>query len=207
MRSNARPQFQTRKLATLGGLAVGLFASMAVFPNAARADDIEVVGKRSVENKFDYTWTVTNHTNKRITSLVVDHYLGKIVAPPAGWVRTNMTANVAEGQRAAPGIIEFAVEKPVKAIGRGQSKEFKVTIDRTWRGHCEQRIAIVGFEDGTTLEVPGVYCPADESWLKKNVSLVGLGAMFAVFVLWRVVFGRKTQTRVVAESSTSNDSD
>ena len=193
MRMDHRHRVKPRRSAASGWLVIGLLAAMTTFPATVRADDITVEGKRSEENKFEFIWTVTNHSDKRITSLTVDHYLGKIVKPPKGWVRKKMTANVAEKQRAAPGIIEFGVEEPLKAIGRGQSRDFTLTIERTWHGHCERRAALVGFEDGTTLEIPGVICPADENWFKKNVSLVGLGAMFALFVLWRVTFGKKSK--------------
>ncbi len=187
-------QYQERRRRSLlpVRMALALFICAAIPPSHAQATDISVEGKRSEENRFDYVWTVTNHSDKRITSLVVDHFYGKTVTPPKGWVRSNMTGNWGEGQPLEPGIIEFSVEQPLKAIGRGQTRDFKVNIDRLWRGACERRTVTVGFEDGTTLEIAGVICPSDESWFKKNVALVGLGAMFAVFILWRIVFGRKS---------------
>lgn len=206
MHFDIRTRDVPRRMAVIGWLAVGLFAWVAIVPEVVRADDIVVEGDRSAENRFDYIWTVTNHSDKRITSLIVDHYYGKTVIPPKGWIRSNMTGNVAERQPLKPGIIEFAVEEPLKAIGRGQSREFKVNVDRLWGGHCERRTVTVGFEDGTTLEIPGVICPAEEDWFKKNVALVGLGAMFAVFVLWRVLFGNKPQAQPAAESGNARDS-
>ncbi len=179
-------------------LRVGMFVPilMLLAPNVVTGGeaDVSVEGERSEANRFDYIWTVTNRSDKRITSLVVDHYYGKTVTPPKGWVRSNMTGNWGEGQPLEPGIIEFSVEEPLKAIGRGQTREFKVNIDRLWRGACKRQTVTVGFDDGTTLEIPGVVCPSDEDWFKKNVSLVGLGVMFAVFVLWRIVFGGKKKT-------------
>ncbi|GJM24031.1 MAG: hypothetical protein DHS20C16_04460 [Phycisphaerae bacterium] len=191
MRSDIKPGNRMTLTAGVRGLFAA-FALMALLPINAQAEDISVEGRRSEENRFDYIWTVTNHSDKRIASLVVDHYYGKTVTPPDGWIRSNMTGNVAEKQPLEPGIIEFTAEKPLRAIGRGQSRDFKVNVDRLWRGHCERRTVTVGFEDGTTLEIPGVICPAEEDWFKKNVALVGLGAMFAIFVLWRVLFGKKS---------------
>lgn len=156
---------------------------IAPVPSARATDEITIEGTRSPTNNFDFIWTLTNHGDKRVTMLRVDHYYGKTVTPPDGWVRSDMTGNWGEGQKLEPGIIEFKVEKPRKAIGRGQTREFKVNVDRVWRGYREPRTVTVGFEDGTTVEIHGVVCPAKESWFKRNYAFVGLGGIFALFLL------------------------
>ncbi|NOX57878.1 MAG: hypothetical protein GXP29_03355 [Planctomycetes bacterium] len=181
--------------------------SLGLVPARSHAQDIAIVGHRSPDNRFDYIWTVTNHSDKRITMLRVDHYFGKTVTPPKGWVRTEMTGNRAEGQRLVPGIIEFQAETPRKGIGRNQEREFRVNVDVEWRGLCSRRTVTVGFDDGTTMDIPDVLCPSKESWLKQNVSLVGLGVMFALFVLGRMLFRKKNPATESADDVAGDASD
>ncbi len=126
----------------------------------------------------NYTWTITNHHAAAITAIAFPHYRADTFTPPEGW--TGDITNF-RGRGATEGLCSGKAEAPGAAIAPGGSAEFylRVAPKGAKRG---TRAARVSFEDGREVLVQ-VETPVREPFLERNMTLVGLGVMFAIFLL------------------------
>ncbi len=179
--------------------AVGLtlFGSFAV-STPATAADVEVTGGKEANNVRRFVWKVTNNGSKPITTFKALHYGSNDTLAPDGWKATEMTGNV-RYEAAKLGHIQWAAETPAAAIRRGESLEFAIAL--TPAGiHETKRTVVVGFADGTQLEIPGVRCPDKEPLLQKHFPAIGLGAIFLLILGGRALLKKKTPQSTPAES-------
>lgn len=167
-------------------IAVGV-----IMPALARADDgVTVVGDVNPDNARQFVWQITNNGRKPIVWFEASHYLGKLVDPPDGWAQTKLTANIGLGEKAAVGVVRCEAKTPYDAIRPGQSKAIGLRLDRRG-GYCEPDDVTVGFADGSTMVIGGVLCPAKEPFLRNNYPVIGLGVMFGLFLVYKVLRGKK----------------
>ena len=126
----------------------------------------------------NYTWTVTNHHDTAITAIAFPHYRADTFTPPEGW--TGDMTNF-RGHGGKEGLCSGKAEAPGAAIAPGSSAEFylRVAPKGAKRG---TRKARVSFEDGREVLVQ-VETPIREPFLERNMTLVGLSVMFAIFLL------------------------
>jgi hypothetical protein len=172
---------------------------------AAKPGDVTITGARSEENNKEFVWTVTNHSDQPIVRFHTHHYTGKENFPPPRWKMSKMTYHIGRGQPKRPGIIEFEASDPASAIQPGETATFGLRMDNVWLGVTGEKTAKVVFADGTELDVPGILCPARESFVAQNQALVSLGILFGAFLLYKLIRGwkRKNATPTATKSSNS----
>ena len=158
--------------------------------SATETQGIVVTGARTGENHTYFTWTITNNGNQPIMMFRVPYYRGRVTAVPEGWTQRPPTGPIGEDQKTDAPILELASVSRANAIQSGQTAEFQVW-DPQKRGTLTRQAVCVELADGTDVLVCGVRCPARESFLQRNYPLVGLGAIFAVYLIVKALRGGK----------------
>ncbi len=151
--------------------------------------EVEITGGKPQGNIHQFVWTVVNNGTRTITRFRVPHYGGNEGFGAPGWTLTNMTGSVRRGG-AKPGHIEWHAATPAAAILPGGSLAFNISITQAGIYESSQTVT-VGFADGATLEITGVMCPAREPFLRRNLPAVGLGVLFAIFIVCKTFADRR----------------
>ena len=142
----------------------------------------------------NYTWIVTNHHDAAITAVAFPHYRADTFTPPAGW-----TFDITHvlGRGAKEGLCAGKVDSPGAAIYPGKSAEFylRVAPKGAKRGIRQARVT---FKDGREVLVQ-VETSVREPFLERNMTVVGLGVMFVLFLVGARL-RRKPVTDTPAES-------
>jgi hypothetical protein len=172
----------------VGILAIGLIAGA----DASRAGDAEtaivVEGERLASNPRHFRWTVTNHGDTPILAFQAPRYLGEEFLAPPNW-----QGEILVGKGSGKDDVRFTAGNPYHAILPGASKSFEIH-DRRLRG-TKRRLAVqVELAGGNVVTIADVWCPAPENVFEKNLPLIGLGGMFAVFLLVQVWRKRRKPT-------------
>lgn len=152
--------------------------------------EVTVVGRTNPQNVREFLWTVTNDSDKPITSFEAPHYYGKLFTPPEGWVIDEMTGNVGHGDKPVPGIIRTRTESNIQSIRRGRSADFRLRVDQRG-GHYAPGKVIVGFSDGSTATIPGVLCPTKPPFLQNYFPAIGLAGIFITFIAIRMIIRKR----------------
>ena len=153
-----------------------------------------------------FTWTVENHGDFVITMVRFRHFRGRQPICPKGWSEAAMTGNEERlGQKLETGIIEFKADSISAGIRDGGSAVFSLRLDSIWHGDAVKDTVVVGLADGTELTVPGVLRPARESFFSRNATPLGLGAMFAAYVVYKLWRGRRTPSRTGQSAGASRE--
>ena len=141
-------------------------------------DSLVTITGGSDATGHNYTWIITNHYDAAITAVEFPHYRADTFTPPEGWVG-DMTNFIGRGGK--EGICTAKAEALGSAVYPGKSAEFylRVAPKGAKRGTRQARVI---FEDGRDVLVQ-VEAPILEPFLERNLTLVGLGVMFALFVL------------------------
>ena len=160
-------------------------------PSSARAEEgITVRGHRAPGGAKEFVWTVTNTGDTPITMFRPTHYLGRVPIPPDGWEEAEMTANVGRKQKLGVGYVEYRAKSPRAAIRPGQSLEFQLRMDLRWTGVTAPTRVTVGLEGGREVEVAGVACPYKVSFFSQYFPVLGLGAVFVIFLGYKLIRAR-----------------
>ena len=134
----------------------------------------------------NYTWTITNRADVPIDRVVVPHFMGDLCLPPEGW-----TCEITEwlGKSGKGGQVILQAKEPAVAVRPGRSVDvgLKIGPAGTPRG---QGVIELWFSDGTSFGVL-VEAPVKEAAASQNVALIGLSAIFAIFLLVRLRQGRR----------------
>jgi hypothetical protein len=179
------------RLASLLVALMNLGAVAAVRASDPRSE-IEIVGDTLVDSPNHFRWTITNHNRGAIVSFRAPRYLAEDAIPPPGW-----TGEIIKNATTGDNEVLFETKRPAAGIYPGQSLSFEVhdrRIARTGRTKAPRPV-VVGLADGSVLTISDVWCPAEESAFGKNLPLIGLGAMFAVFLLVQAARKRRRQAR------------
>ena len=154
-------------------------------------DDIVVVGRRGAGGAKEFVLTVTNRGARPITSVEHPHFLGLTPIAPDGWEESRMTGNPTRHQKRAPGILEYRAKNAAAAIRKGQSVEFRLLLDVYWPGVMVPMPVTIGLDDGTEIQVSGVACPYRVSYFRQYFPVIGLGVVFAIFILYKLIRGKR----------------
>lgn len=148
-------------------------------------------GRDPVEVNF-YRWTVTNQGNKPIDRFEFPRYMVDDLGSPDGWSHQIVKTDAA-GRSIEPHRIVYKADRPSTALRRGESAVFEaqINIDKATPG---RQPVLVGFADGTTLEIADIEVPWDYPWLEKHALLIGMGTLFAIFLLVQMVRSRKPKS-------------
>jgi hypothetical protein len=161
----------------------------------ARAQDasaeVTIEGRIPEDNSQEFEWLVTNRSSTPITRFKTQHFLGTVVVPPEGWVESAMTGNISRQQKRENGILEFTAGPGNPGIPPGREQAFRTRIHHTWSRYVVPRTVEVDFAGGRTVQVSGVLCPAKSPFLRENYPVVGLGAMFAIFLVVQAIRRRR----------------
>jgi hypothetical protein len=141
-----------------------------------------------------YTWTITNQSSSPIVSIEFRHYHGNVFVPAQGWSADGSTFREGGGWRGQEAKCVGRAMSAEVAIGPGESGEFQLLMDVAGapRGTGEMKL---GLADGTTAVVAGVELPREPSISDTYVSLIGLGGIFGLWLVFQAVRRRR---RVVA---------
>ncbi len=157
---------------------------MMTSPLAAATDSPKVTITGGADTSgYNYTWTVTNEHTSPIVHIEFPHYHGSLFFAPNDW-SSQCTFLVNVGVEDRPEVCKARAASLSAGIARGKSENFRmrVTRDGTTRGQGTVRVR---FEDGTELAVPAVELPQREPAGDKYVPLIGLAAIFIVWVAVR----------------------
>ena len=135
------------------------------------------------ESGHRYAWTVTNETDRAIVELRFPHYRATLFFAPDGWTTDQSTNIVNVGVPDRPGVCVARASTPGRRIQPRHSATFTMqTADGAKR---RAGTVTVRFVDGAELSVGGVELPHREGLGERYVSLIGLGAIFAAWMLAR----------------------
>lgn len=161
---------------------------------------VTVVGEKNVDNPGEFIWTVTNEGSEPIKSFEAPHYYGKLPTPPTDWTTDDMTGNIGQGDKLAPGIVRFATDRRTAMIRPGRSLSFGLRLDPRG-GHYAAGTVTVGFADGSTQKIHDILCPAKPPFLQNYFPAIGLGVMFAILLGVRQILDARRKRREAGASS------
>lgn len=167
-----------------------VFPLFLVFPtDLIGSPNVSIRGGADISGQ-NYAWTVTNDHDSPIIFIEFPQYRAAVEFPPEGW-KSELTNPRGVGGRT--GFFRSKVGTAVDGIAPGESATFRlgVSVGGTPRGKGD---VLIRFADETETrvraEVPIKEAPAD-----RNVSLIGLSLIFAVFLVVRAVKRRKSNIR------------
>lgn len=160
--------------------AIGVFLVVATCLSANSSDKVEVVGEVD-KSGHNYRWTVTNLSDSPIVAVEFDHYRGDTCVPPGDWEQEFTNKHSIDSK---PGLCRGSTTA-ANGIRKGQSKVFELRINVRGAivGEDEVRIS---FADGSSASVMSVM-PKKPSFLERYATLIGLGGLVLVVVLFKVV--------------------
>lgn len=181
---------------------IGVVASLLALclQSSRAAAQVTVVGERNPDNPGEFIWTVTNEGDQPIHMFEAPHYYGKLATPAEHWTIDEMTGNVGQGDKLAPGFVRFATDAQIAMVRRGRPKSFRLRLDPRG-GHYAAGIVTVGFADGTTQKIRNVLCPAKPPFLRDYFPAIGLGVMFAIFLVGRRMLDKRRKRRSADNAS------
>lgn len=144
---------------------------------------VVVTGERNPDNRYrELIWTVRNTGIEPITSFIAPARLGgDLIQPPDGWSGVASDASIGNGKKIE--VVEFHADRQEAAIRLGGEKIFTVRIHADLRWQPVPRTVAVGFANGSEVLIDGVICPQPESTFQHNFPAIGLGVIFATFLI------------------------
>lgn len=138
----------------------------------------------------NYTWKITNEHDSPIIFVEIPQYKAAVGFPPDGW-ESKLTNPRGLGGRT--GFFRSEVGTEADGIAPGESATFGLTVSvrGTPRGKGD---VLIRFADETETRVRAEV-PIKEAPVDRNVSLIGLSLIFAVFLVVRAVKRRKSDIK------------
>jgi hypothetical protein len=156
--------------------------------SAAHGQTVVITGGADASG-HTYTWQVANNGESPIVEVRFPHYRAGLFFVPPGWSQ-DCTALVHVGVKDEPGVCAARAGSPGEGIASGRSATFSMQVApagaKRGRGEATVRLA-----DGTEMRVGGVEFPQAEGLGDKYVSLIGLGAVFIIFILAQAIRKRR----------------
>ncbi len=177
----------TRKPSTVGFLS--LLAVMSAAPRAA-ADEVRAVITAVVdETGQNYGWTVTNRYYSPIVSIEFAHYKGHLLFAPEGW-SVDCTNLFRIGWQDETGVCRATCDSPAAGIVGQRSEVFKMHVGDRGVAPGPGNF-LVRFVSGESYTVTGVPLPARYEVEGKYASLLGLGSIFLLWLIYRWLSRRR----------------
>ncbi len=156
---------------------------LALSASALAQPQVTITGgaDRSGQN---YAWTVTHDHDSPMVSIEFPHYMADICNGPDGWT-IQLT-----GFLGADGLEGICSAESTEGLSRGVPLVFKLRVgpQGTPRGQGD---VLVRFSDGTEVKVRA-QVPIKPSFVAGHLSLFGLGGVFVLLVLIRLLRRKKT---------------
>jgi hypothetical protein len=172
-------------------------ALLLMAPTAsATADDnaLVTITGGAEDSRHHYSWVVTNRHTAPIVRIEFPHYKAYLFFVPDGW-STETTALVHIGVKDAPGVCTAKVDSSAEGIAPGESATFRMQVGDL-RAKPLAGSVRVKFADGREASISGVELPTRGSKTEKYVPLIGLGLIFATWVLIANIRRRRSAARV-----------
>ncbi len=180
-------------------LAAQVLLLMSVFicvaPQSAFAQSnkqkVTITGGIDPSGKL-YNWTITNNYSKRIVFVSFPHYSASTFTAPFGWeVDCENLLNV--GVANPQGDCEATAMDLSAGIPRSGSSKFEMQVPRAVARRPGK--VLIRFADDTEYVVAGVELPQKESVGERYVPMIGMGGIFAIFLLvaWMRSRGKKSE--------------
>lgn len=168
----------------------------AAFPSVAEGQTATITGGADASG-HTYTWQVQNDGASPIVEVRFPHYRAGLFFPPQGW-SSDCTALVQVGAKDEPGVCTARAVASGDGINTGRSLTFSMQIAPAGakRGPGE---VTVRFADGSETRLAGVELPQREGAGDKNLPLLGLGGVFAIFVIAQAVRNRRRRVKRAGE--------
>jgi len=166
-------------LLTVGGRG-GTPLCRAAGPAADPAGLVAVEGGADFSG-HNYTWTVTNRHSASIVHVSFPHFRADLFQAPPGWV-TKCTNLVGVGVADPRGECAAESAPPVDGIRPQRSAQFTMRIAAAGAQRRTGTVT-VRFADGREAQVAGVELPQSEPKSEQFMPLMGLGVIFAIFVI------------------------
>lgn len=137
----------------------------------------------------NYEWAVTNHHYSPIVAIEFAHYKGHLLFAPQGWsVDCGNLYDI--GWKDETGVCRAECDAAADGIIARRTKTFRMHVGD--RGvDPGPGDFIVRFADGERYTVAGVPLPVPYRVEGRYVSLIGLGAIFLLFLVYRWLAGRR----------------
>ena len=156
----------------------------SVVAPAARAEEPKVIITGGAdETQHEYTWRVANRSSARMVRIEFPHYAADLFIPPDGWrqgSRQEMNL-VRVGWDFRPGLCWAEAEPGFEGLGPGLAAVFQMRVGGALRS---AGTVTVKFDDGTQVQVAGVELPTQPPQTSPWVALVGIGLIFALFIVY-----------------------
>ncbi|MCP4250590.1 MAG: hypothetical protein GY778_26405 [bacterium] len=193
-RNTTRAGMQFRRLRGRQPVRIcGLIAMLGMYPAGVTASDdllVQMTGG-AAPNGEEYAWTVTNLNRSPIVGLTIPCYRAGMFRAPARWTARKEAAQDAAVAEPGTQVYVFAATSPAAHIAWKQSGEFAIRLKP---GASVQRTpgnVHIRFADGTDTVLLGIELPQPESAAEKQVWIIGLATMFAVFIGVQIIRHRR----------------
>ncbi|MCH7812901.1 MAG: hypothetical protein IID40_02655 [Planctomycetes bacterium] len=160
--------------------------------SVAAADDTLVrMEGGAADNGEEYVWTVTNLHRSPIVGLTIPCYRAALFQAPEGW--TGQKLRETDAAVAEPGtkVYRFTATSPAAGITRNRSGEFTIRIKPGASAQRTPGKVHVRFADGSSTVLLGIEIPQPESSTVTQVRIIGLAALFALFIGVQVIRHRR----------------
>jgi len=179
--------------------AAALLASACA--SAPGREPVEVTAEVEAAGRA-YSWTVSNRSTSPIVYVAIPHYAGSLFFAPDGWDTNDSTCLVSTGAEDRPGRCVAHVKDRAAGIHPGGSATFRLQLAP--RGVKRGTGSVtVRFADRTTATVRGVALPQPEPVGDKYMTLIGLGTIFAVWLVGRSWAKRRRSDRAPVDAADS----
>jgi len=188
------PDYSSKRRARIRHFHVVFSAALALVcsgPSQASEDEDSVrITGGTVDTGNHYSWTVTNTRESPIVHIEFPHYRATLFFAPEGWSTTS-TNLVEIGAKDAPGVCTAEADSPAAGIQRGESAQFRMQVGDA-RAKPRPGTVRIRFGDGEELSIDGVEVPLPETVGDKYMTLIGLSA---IFLIWMLIAGLRRRSK------------
>ncbi len=160
-------------------LWVAVLLMMVTGSSAWASDRVDVRGEVD-KSGHNYRWAVTNRDDSPIVAVEFDHYRGDTCVPPGDWEQEFTNKHSIDSEA---GLCRGSTTK-ANGIRKGESEVFQLRINA--RGApVGEGVVRISFADGSQVSVVSVMPVKPSSIVERYGTLVGMGGLVGVFVLFR----------------------
>ncbi len=158
---------------------------LAISQSALAAPKVTIEGDVDLAGRV-YTWVVTHDHDSPIVYLQFPQDKANGLTAPAGWEGDLVREKDNQHQS---GFANFTCVNQLRAIAAKQSATFKLNL--IWSGAARGvGDVVVRFADGTQT-IASAPIPITEPASDRNISLIGLGSFFTIFLCVQAIRKRK----------------
>lgn len=171
------------------------FISLACFASITTAQEPLVTIEGGADQTGTmYQWTVTNHHTSPIVYVEFPHYRANIFFAPDGWSTNESTNLVGIGVTQQHGKCIAKINADEDGIVSNQQAIFSMKV---WNDQVRRikGTAYVKFYDQRVVSVKDVELPAPLALSDQYISLIGLGTIFLLWIVFQIVKSLKNKSQ------------